>query len=331
MLAHMLYLGSYSGGGSAGIGVVTVTDGAPALGRAAACAPDPSYLAMAPGGRALYAVHELEDGLVSAFAVDRPGTLRALGTQPSGGSSPCHVSVHPGGRHLLTANHGSGGVAVHPIGGDGALGPPTDVVDGGPRAHMVVADPAARRVLAVHLGAGTVTTYRLDGRSGRLRPEREARLHRGAGPRHLAFHPSGTAAYVVNELDSTVTACAYDPATGRLDPGPTVRTVPGGTAVENYPSAILVSPDGRFVYVANRGHDSVAVLATGPALRLLATTPCGGEYPRDLALDAGGRRLYAANQRSGTVTRMAVDPVGGGVAEPAWRLPAPAPTCLLPA
>ena len=327
----MLYLGSYSGGGAAGIGVVTVADdGVPELGRAAACAPDPSYLAMAPEGRVVYAVHELEDGLVSAFAVDRPGVLRALGTQPSGGSHPCHVSVHPGGRYLLTANHGSGSVAVHPIGGDGAPGPPSDVVEGGPRAHMAVADPAGRWVLAVHLGAGTVTTYRLDDRSGGLRPEREARLHRGAGPRHLAFHPSGRAAYVVNELDSTVTACAYDPGAGRLDPGPTVRTVPDGTEVENYPSAILVSPDGRFVYVANRGHDSVAVLATGPTLRLVAAAPCGGGYPRDLALDAGGRRLYAANQRSGSVTCMPVDPAGGGVAGAAWRLPVPAPTCLLP-
>jgi 6-phosphogluconolactonase len=331
MLAPMLYLGSYSGGGAAGIGVLTVGDGAPALGRAAACAPDPSYLAMAPGGRVLYAVHELQDGLVSAFAVDPAGTLRGLGTRSSGGSAPCHVSVHPGGRYLLTANHGSGSVAVHPIAGDGALGPPSDVVDGGPRAHMVVADPAARWVLAIRLGAGTVTTYRLDDRSGRLHVEREARLHRGAGPRHLAFHPSGTAAFVVNELDSTVTACAYDPATGALDPRTTVRTVPDGTAAENYPSAILVAPDGRFVYVANRGHDSVAVLATEPDLRLVAAAPCGGEYPRDLALDPGGRRLYAANQRSGTVTCMAVDPAGGGVAEPAWRLPIPAPTCLLPA
>jgi 6-phosphogluconolactonase len=272
----------------------------------------------------------LADGLVSAFAVGGGGRLRALGTQSSGGAQPIHLSVHPSGRWLLCANWGSGSIAVHPIGAGGALGPATDLVAyPKPYAHMVVADPAGRWVLAVHYALGAVFTYHLDLESGRLRQRGETRLHDGAGPRHLAFHPGGGAVYVVNEADSTVTACAYDPERGRLEPGETVRTVPADTTVDNYPSAVLVSPDGRFVYVANRFHDSVAVLATGPRLRLIATYPCGGAFPRDMALADGGRLLLVANERADLVAGLAVEP--DGTLRPApWTLPIPAPTCVLP-
>jgi DNA-binding beta-propeller fold protein YncE len=183
---------------------------------------------------------------------------------------------------------------------------------------MVVTDPAGRWVLAVHLGAGTVSTYELDLESGRLRLRDEVALHHGAGPRHLAFHPLGTEIYVVNELDSTVTACGYDPASGRVEPRQTVRTVPADVAVENYPSAVRVSPDGRFVYVGNRGHDSIGVLRTARGLRLLATYPCGGQFPRDLALDAE-RAAALGRQRAG-------GPGGGAVGGPERRRPRPGGT-----
>src|SRR5215207_1204685 len=166
----------------------------------------------------------------------------------------------------------------------------------------------------------------------RLRLRHQTHLHPGAGPRHLAFPPGGAVVYVVNEADSTVTACRWDADSGRVEPGPTVRTVPADSSVGNYPSpsAVLVSPDGRFVYVANRFHDSVAVLATEPSLRLVATYPCGGEFPRDMVLGDGGRLLYVANEHADSVTGLVVDPMDGGLAPADWAVTMPRPTCVLP-
>lgn len=327
----MIYLGGYAARGGQGTGMAALREGVLAVASVAGCPDDPTFLAVAPGGRTLYAVHELADGLVSAFAIGGDGRLRLLGTQGSGGALPIHVSVHPSGRYLLCANWGSGSLAVLPIDADGAVGAATHVVEHPrPYAHMMTTDPAARWVLAVHYGVGAVFTYHLDLESGRLRPQGQARLHAGAGPRHLAFHPGGAALYVVNEADSTVTACGWDPDGGRVEPGETVRTVPAEVLADNYPSAVLVSPDGRFVYVANRFHDSVAVLATGPSLRLIATYPCGGEFPRDMALGEQGRLLYVANERADLVTGLAVDPVDGSLVAADWAVRMPRPTCVLP-
>ena len=327
----MLYLGGYTAGSGAGVGVATVRDGVLSLESVVACPPRPSYLVLAPNRRVLYAAHELEEGLVSAFAVEDGGSLRLLETQPCRGADPCHLSVHPSGRFVLSAHWRSGSIAVQPVDGDGRLGSPTHLIESPKRhAHMVVTDPGGRWVLAVHLGAGTVSTYELDVRSGRLELRSEARLGERAGPRHLAFHPGGAALYVVNELDSTVTACGYEPESGRVTPGATVRTVPEGTGVENYPSAIRVSRDGRFVYVGNRGHDSVAVLATEPRLRLVATYPAGGAFPRDLAFSADGRLLWVANERGECVVAHAVDPLDGGLSQTGLRLQRSTPTCVVP-
>jgi 6-phosphogluconolactonase len=332
----VLYLGSYSSQGGPGIALATARNGVLVAGPAAAdCPEDPTFLALAPGGRRLYAVHELPEGLVSAFAVGDGGRLRLLGVQPSGGAQPIHLSVHPSGRYLLVANWGSGSVAVHPLAADGAPGPATDVVANPQRhAHMMVTDPTGRWVLAVHLGANAVFTYDLDPKSGRLGLQSELRLHHGAGPRHLAFHPDRTSAYVVNELDATVTACAYDGHSGRLRPRETVPTTTSGTPADTYPSAVLVSPDGRFVYVANRvvdqhGHDSVAVLATQPRLRLVATVPCA-RFPRDAALADGGL-LWVACEHAGVVEGLAVDRVRGSLRPAGLTVAVAKPTCVLPA
>jgi 6-phosphogluconolactonase len=327
----VIYLGSYAGGGARGIGVAALRDGVLALDSTVECPARPAFLAAAPDRRALYAVHELEDGLISGFAIGEDGSLRPRGTQPSAGAEPCHLSVHPSGRYVLSANWGSGSIVVHRIGRGGTLGPATHVVESRkPHAHMVMTDPTGRFVLAVHLGAGTVSTYDLDLESGRLRLRSELALHHGAGPRHLAFHPRGTMVYVVNELDSTVTACGYDPASGRVEPRETVRTVPEDVAVENFPSAVRVSPDGRFVYVGNRGHDSIGVLSTEAGLRLLATYPCGGQFPRDLAFQGNGRLLWVANQRTDTVVGLAVDPADGSLGSAGYCMTMRKPTCVLP-
>lgn len=332
----MIYIGSYSSQGGPGIATATVRNGMLTIESTAAdCPDDPTFLALASGRRTLYAAHELPQGLVSAFAIGDSGSLRLLGTQPSGGAQPIHVSVHPSGRYLLTANWGSGSIAVHPLAADGTPGPATDVVANPKRhAHMMVTDPTGRWVLAVHLGAGAVFTYHLDLESGRLRQQSQMPLHPGAGPRHLAFHPRGTTVFVVNELGSTVTACGYDPHSGRLQPGETVPTVPAATPADNYPSAVLVSPDGRFVYVANRfvgehGHDSIGVLATKPHLRLVATYPCK-QFPRDMAFADSGCLLWVANERADVVEGLAVDRADGSLRPAGPTLAVLKPTCVLP-
>jgi 6-phosphogluconolactonase len=326
----VIYLGGHTAAGT-GIGVAVAGDGGLTLESIVDCPAEPTYLAAAPDRRSLYAGHELDDGLVSAFGVDDRGGLRLIGTRPSGGAQPCHLSAHPSGRYVLSAHWGSGSFAVHPVAEDGGLGPACEVVETAvPHAHMLVTDPAGRWVLGVHLGAGTVTTFDLDLDSGRLRRAGEVRLPAGAGPRHLAFHPDGTSMYVVNELASTLTACGYDPATGRVDPGATVSTLPPEVEMTNYPSAVRVSADGRFVYVANRLHDSVAVLTTAPAPRLVGTYPVGAAFPRDMVFDPGGRTLYVANERSDVVTGFAVDPATGGLRAHGWSLAFHQPTCVLP-
>jgi 6-phosphogluconolactonase len=294
------------------------------------CARNPASLAIAPDGRTLYAAHDQADGLLSAVAVEPGGTHRLLGTQPSGGAQPIHLSVHPSGRYVLSANWGSGSFAVHPVRDDGALGRMSDLVQTTkPYTHMLVTEPAGRWVLGVHYALGYVSTFELDLDAGRLRQHDVAELQAKAGPRQLAFGPGGTTFYVVNEAASTATRCALDPATGHVEPGTTVSVVPPGAAGDNYPSAILVSADGRFVYVGNRGHDSVAVLATEPDLRLLATHPSGGAFPRDLTFGADGRLIYVANERGDVLTGLRVDLTDGSLTPAGWAFSRPRPAAIV--
>ncbi|WP_190015462.1 lactonase family protein [Streptomyces lucensis] len=337
-----LYLGTYTSadGGGAGIGLAAydprtggITGSGTLLG-----VPDPSYLAVHPDGRTLYAVDEREDGGVTAV---RLADRRVLGTRSTGGSGPCHLSVHPGGRWLLSANYGSGSVAVHPIGPTGALGDRTDLVvhrsprpgpgQQGPHAHQFVTSPDGGHVLAVDLGTDTVYTYRLDPGRGTFTEVARAHTRPGAGPRHLSFHPDGRYAYLANEVDDSVAVCAYDPGSGRLTVGePQPTGSDGGT---NYPAQLLVTANGAYAFLANRGHNSLARYAVeegGSRLRLLGTVPVGGDFPRQIAFSPDGGLLFAANQRSGTVSVFHVDP-GRGELHPAGEaFASPVAVCALP-
>ncbi|CAM5590140.1 Lactonase family protein OS=Streptomyces tendae OX=1932 GN=GUR47_04435 PE=3 SV=1 [Streptomyces tendae] len=303
---------------------------------------DPSYLAVRPDGRTLYAVEEREDGAVTAV---RLSDRRVLGSRSTGGAAPCHLSVHPGGRWLFSANYGSGSVAVHPIDASGALGerthlvthstPPPGPGQRGPHAHQVVTAPDGSHVLAVDLGTDTVYTYRLDEGAGRLTEVSRARTLPGAGPRHLTFHPGGRHAYLANELDDTVAVCAYDPATGRLTIGEAQSTGAGTGRARgtNYPAQLLVTADGAYAFLANRGHDSLtryAVEADGARLRLLGTVPVGGGFPRQIAFSPDGGLLFAANQRSGTVTAFRVSADDGGLHPAGEPFASPVAVCALP-
>ncbi|MGI5365659.1 lactonase family protein [Streptomyces iakyrus] len=337
-----LYLGTYTSaeGGGKGIGLATYDA---ATGRITGSGTvtgvgDPSYLALHPDRRTLYAVDERDDGAVTAV---RLADRKVLGSRGTGGAAPCHLSVHPGGRWLLSANYGSGSVAVHPIDASGALGERTDLVrhttpppgpgQEGPHAHQFVTSPDGGHVLAVDLGTDTVYTYRLDDKAGTLTEVAQAHTRPGAGPRHLTFHPGGRYAYLANEVDNTVAVCSYDPASGRVEVGEAQSTGTGpGT---NYPAQILVTANGRYAFLANRGHNSLtryAVEADGARLRLLGTVPVGGDFPRQIAFSPEGTLLFAANQKSSTVTVFHVDGANGGLRRAGEAFPSPVAVCALP-
>ncbi|MEU8733281.1 lactonase family protein [Streptomyces tendae] len=337
-----LLLGTYTSaeGGGKGIGLAAYE---PGTGRITghgllAEVDDPSYLAVHPDGRTLYAVGEREEGAVTAV---RLSDHRVLGSRSTGGAAPCHLSVHPGGRWLFSANYGSGSVAVHPVDASGALGERTHLVTHstpppgpgrqGPHAHQVVTAPDGDHVLAVDLGTDTVYTYRLDEGAGTLTEVARAQTRPGAGPRHLTFHPGGRHAYLANELDDTVAVCAYDPGTGRLTVGEAQSTGAGpGT---NHPAQLLVTADGGYAFLANRGHDSLAryaVEAQGARLRLLGTVPVGGDFPRHLAFSPDGGLLFAANQHSGTVTVFRVGADDGELRPAGEPFASPVAVCALP-
>ncbi|GAA1376396.1 lactonase family protein [Streptomyces beijiangensis] len=300
---------------------------------------NPSFLALSQDGSVLYGVSETAEGAVAAYDVTGAQPQLAGAAVPVGGKDPTHLAVAAG--HVLTANYSSGSVSVLPLRG-GGLGEPTSVLrhkgsgpnaerQEGPHAHQVLPDPSGRWVVSVDLGTDSVRTCALDASTGVLTLHGETALKAGSGPRHLVFHPDGTHAYVLNELEPTLTVCRWDAGAGTLQPVGETAVVPDGVYTETYASEVVVSHDGRFLWAANRGHDSLSVLAldrTREKPALVTTVDCGGHWPRDLTLDPTGRRLYAANERSGDVTWFDIDP-GTGIPRRAGSIEAPAASCVV--
>lgn len=348
-MSHV-YIGAYTGwgdrpgdgGGSGRAAGITVWDRDPVSGALTPAGPavpvaEASYLAAHPRLPVLYAVSERDDGQVVALATGAAGAPRELNRRPTGGAAPCHLTVDPAGRYLVTANYGGGSLSVHPIGEDGSLLARRDLVrhigggpvagrQEGPHAHMVRFTPDGRRLLACDLGDDAVHAYRLSARDGRLRPLHVTRLPPGTGPRHLAFGPSGMA-YLVGELSGTLSVLRPD-GDGPLTDLFSVPLTEGGP--ENLAAAVAVSPDGRFVYASNRGPDTIAVFAVsgdaGERVTRIAEAPSGGRGPRDIALI--GDHLYAANQDSDTVTIFHRDPETG-LLDQTGAAETPSPVCVL--
>ncbi|MDV9193430.1 lactonase family protein, partial [Streptomyces sp. SR27] len=242
----------------------------------------------------------------------------------------------------LTANYTSGSVTALPLAEDGTARPATTVLrhegsgpvtarQAAPHAHQVLPDPSGRWVVSVDLGTDSVRICALDAGTGALTLHGETALRPGTGPRHLVFHPAGTYAYVLNELEPTLTVCRWDAEAGVLEPLGDTPVVPEGATGPSHPSEVVVAPDGRFLWAAVRGDDTLAVLALdgdGAAASLLASVSCGGTWPRDLTLDPAGRRLYVANERSGDVTWFTLDPETGTPAR-AGAIEAPAASCVV--
>jgi 6-phosphogluconolactonase len=313
---------------------------------------NPSVLALRPGRKFLYSVNVVNifdgksAGSVSAFAIDeKTGGLTALNTQTSGGAGPCYVTVDPTGSCVLVANYWAGSLEVLPIEADGKLGSPTSLIQHkgssvnkarqeGPHAHSVDLDPTGRFAVAADLGLDKLMVYRLDPRAGTLTPNVPpyADLAPGSGPRHLAFHPDGRHAYVINELASTVTAFDLDPSRGTFSELQTISTrKPGATRAGNSTAEILVHPSGRFVYGSNRGDDALAIFAVDPTSGTLTTVgfqPTGGKNPRSFGIDPTGQFLIAANVDSDTAVVFRVDPQSGLLKQVGEPLAVPSPVCV---
>ena len=349
----MLYVGTYTSGESKGIYRFQLDLATGALTPAGDPTEtvNPSFLALHPSGRFLYAVNETGDaptdpsGAVSAFAIDpATGGLTFLNQQPSGGAAPCHVTIDKEGRHAIVANYWGGTVEVLPIQADGRLGPPSMVLrhqgrspspgrPAEPHPHSTNFDDANRYAFVADLGLDQVVAYRFEGKTGLLAPHESGtvRLAAGAGPRHLAFHPDGRQAYVINELDSTITHLAYDAATGTMTAGQTVSTLPAGFQGKNSTAEIVVHPDGRLLFGSNRGHDSIAIFtidgATG-TLKPAGHQPTGGKTPRHFAIDPTGAYLLAANQDSDTIAVFRIDRATGRLEAVGRPAHVPRPVCL---
>ncbi|MEU4106274.1 lactonase family protein [Streptomyces tanashiensis] len=334
------YIGSFTSAGGRGVLAADVDEetGALTVTGVSDAVADPSFLALE--GPVLHAVSETRAGAVAAFDVTGPAP-RPLGAPvPVDGAGPTHLALAAG--HLLTANYTSGSVTALPLAGDGTARPASAVLrhegsgpvadrQSGPHAHQVLPDPGGDWVVSVDLGTDSVRICALDPATGELRLHGETVLRPGTGPRHLAFHPAGTHAYVLNELEPTLTVCRWDAARGALEPLGETPVVPEGSTGPSYPSGVVAAPDGRFLWAAVRGDDTLAVLALGAdgaEARLVATVPCGGTWPRDLTLDPSGRRLYAANERSGDVTWFTLDP-DTGIPSRAGAIEAPAASCVV--
>ncbi|HEU5108554.1 MAG TPA: lactonase family protein [Micromonosporaceae bacterium] len=340
-MTGLVHLGCYTAAsGGAGEGVMLARrdpyTGVLADLRVAAATESPSFLARHPTLPVLYAAAEGPEGMVSAWSVAPDGSLTLLSSRSTGGASTCHVAVAPDGGAVACANYASGSVAVHPLDPSGAPGERTDLAvhrgrgphperQEGPHAHMVQwTGPRALR--AVDLGTDAVYPYTLE--EGRLRPAGEPlRAAPGSGPRHLARGSDGWF-YLVAELDATVTAYREDPATGRAAEAARVPTSAEAGHVQ--PSEIAVGGEGRYLYVANRGPDTIAVFALDDGIpRYLTEVSTGGNWPRHFALIEG--LLYVANERSHTVVTFQVNASTGVPVPLGEPLEAPSPTCVQPA
>jgi 6-phosphogluconolactonase len=349
--AVRIYIGTYTGPDSKGIytSVLDPDKGTLSEPALAATVANPSFLVLHPNGKVLYAASEVEEGetksgSVHAFAIDAAtGALRALGRQSSEGGSPCHLTVSSAGTHVLVANYG-GTVASLPITDDGGLAPAVSVIrhegssvnperQKGPHAHSINLDPAGRFAFAADLGLDKILAYAFDDK-GKLSAVTSAHVSvpPGSGPRHFTFHPSGRYAYLNNEMFSNVTAFRYDAEKGRLEELQTLSTLPADfTGKNNSTAEVQCSPDGRFVYVSNRGHDSIAIFSVDEKTGKLTAAghvSTGGRKPRNFRIDPSGRWLIAANQDSGDVVVFAIDGTTGGLKPSGSRIAVGHPVCV---
>jgi 6-phosphogluconolactonase len=312
---------------------------------------DPSFFAVHPNGKFLYAVNEVGNfnggtgGALSAFAIDtKTGALKFLNQVPTRGAGPCHVSLDKNGAFVLIANYDGGSIASLPVHEDGSLGTAAGFVQHsgtgpdkerqeGPHAHWIGTSPDNRFVLAVDLGLDQVIVYGFDASKGIFTPMLSgfAKVKPGAGPRHLAFHPNGKFAYVLSEMESSVTVFSYQSKNGGLSALQTISALPKAYSGPKEAAEIAVHPSGKFLYSSNRGHDSIAIFAIDAKKGTLTSVGhvlTGGKTPRHFAIDPTGGYLLAENQESNNIVAFHIDAATGNLTPTGQTIDVPSPVCI---
>ena len=347
----LVYAGTYTtaaDGSAHGEGIylfeANPTTGELSHGRVVAKTPNPAWISLHPSRKYLYAANEMTGpdsarSSVTAFAIDAgSGDLKELNSVSSEGAGPAHMSVDAQGKFVFVANYAGGTIAVLPIHENGSLGKAVDVhrdtdeigsrhptngphgnfsISGheAPHAHMILPDPSGKFVLATDLAQDRIYVYKFDAVSGKLSPAATpfVSVPTGDGPRHFVFHPNGHWFYQLEEEASAIVFFHYDPKTGALASQQTISALPPEFAGSNFASEIAISPDGKFLYSANRLHDTVAVcsIASDGRLTRIGEVYTMGDYPRYFCFDPSGNFIYVCDQRSDCITSYAVNRATG--------------------
>ena len=340
---HVAYVGTYTGGESEGIYLLSFDSdsGAIEVKGVAAETENPSFVAFHPNGKFLYAVNETDTGELSSFRMDPSShQLEFINERPSGGAHPCHLVVDDSGQNLLVANYSGGNVSVTRINVDGSLGSQTTLIQHkgssvdprqkAPHAHSINLDATNKFAVAADLGMDQLLVYSFAAELGRLTKHSSINLKPGSGPRHVSFHPDGKHAYAINELLSTVCVLEYDPQGGKFRELQTITTLPRDFDGKSFTAEVRVSADGKFVYGSNRGHDSIAVFRINDdhSLTLVQIEPIGGKTPRNFTFDPTGRFLLAAGQSTNSITVFSIDPKLGKLTKTKHSVSVPQPVCI---
>lgn len=308
-----------------------------------------SYICFSPDENFLFAGSRPsgdENGQINSYSKDKNTLqLKLQNSQDSKGIGPAHLSVHPNGKTVFAANYSSGTVASLPIDENGKVDPansffehegtgPVESRQTSPHAHFISADPSGKYVLSVDLGADKVFIYSYNNTSGEILPNENQpylEIEAGAGPRHLVFHPSGKWFYVINELNSTLSFCVFNSATGEAELIKSISTLPKNIEVENYPAAVRIHANGKFLYCSNRGGNSIALFSVNSngMPTLVETKSTEGDWPRDFNIDPTGKFLIVANQGSNNLTAFKIDQENGTLESMNLSTETSEPTCVL--
>lgn len=349
----LIYVGTYTGKGSEGIYAYSFnpTKGDIKPIGIVAKTENPSFIAIDPKGQFLYTVNETDSfqnkpgGAVSVFAINRKsGQLKLLQQVASLGAAPAHLSLDKSGRYLMVANYNGGNAAVFPVGKDGKLGEHSAFIQNtgsgpnhdrqtSPHAHFISVTNDNRFVMIADLGIDKVVKYRFNANNGSLVhiDPGFVKLNPGSGPRHLAFHASGNFIYVLNELSSTITGFSYDSETGRMMEKQTISTLPANFTGENTVAEIVLDATGKFLYVSNRGDNSIALYnidSEDGSLTPVQWISSGGKTPRSFEIDPTGHWLFAANQNSDNIVLFRIDQASGKLSQTSQTLRLNSPVCI---
>ncbi|GGD46739.1 lactonase family protein [Paenibacillus nasutitermitis] len=348
-----IFAGSYAESENSGLYVYRFdeTTGKLSLAHEYTGLKNPTFLNVDPANRRLYAISEAADpqgnktGEAAAFAIDpSTGALNLLNKAPTVNAPTCHIQRDPRDQYLIAASYHGGMIGLVALTADGQVGELVDVkqFEGSgphperqdqPHPHSSFFSPDGNYLFVQDLGLDRISSYTLDPAARTLELRQEINLHPGAGPRHLAFRPDGRYAYVINEIDSTITAFTYEAKSGPLSMVETVSTLPDGFQGENSCAEIAVSEDGRFLYGSNRGHDSIVVYAINEEtgrLTLVEHTDVQGAHPRHFALTPGGRYLIAANRDTNNIATFRVDRESGKLQYTGCSIEVSKPVCVQP-